>query len=81
MNKYHINARAGPPHGCGGTLNLTAVTTHLLSSVDVDSDGQYEPDLDCAWTVVADDDRIVVLEFNRFEMDDTNTSCSDFVEV
>jgi len=71
----------GPQHGCGGLLNLTESGSLPLSSPDVNSDGVYEPDLDCVWTIIATGNSIVNLQFNSFVLHGEAPACPDYVEV
>jgi len=52
-----------------------------FTSLDIDSDGSYESDLDCVWTVVATGNTIVNLQFASFELDGAAPACPDYVEV
>jgi len=72
----------GPAHGCGGLVNLTeSSNTASISSPDVTNNGQYEPDLDCTWTIISAGNYIINVQFNSFELDNQTGQCNDYVEV
>ena len=62
-------------------MNLTGSDSLSLSSPDVNSDGFYEPDLDCAWTIIATGNNIVNLQFSSFVLHGEAPACPDYVEV
>ncbi|XP_054719322.1 cubilin-like [Uloborus diversus] len=72
----------GPLQGCGGILNQSFGE---ISSLDINSDTLYEPNLDCSWTLIGNDsNKIFRIEFLRFDLEDgrENETCiSDYVEV
>jgi cubilin len=74
----------GPQQGCGGLFNLTD-GSKTITSLDVDGDGSYEPELNCQWTVVAPPGKVVKLRFTRFQLEmrqnDTHRECWDYVEI
>ena len=65
----------GSGAGCGGLINITD-TSKTISSLDVNSDGLYEPDLNCHWTVVGPADKVVKMRFTSFDL---GRSTSDIV--
>ena len=74
----------GESSGCGGLVNVTD-GSKTISSLDIDNDGKYESDLNCHWTVVAPEAKIVKLRFTSFDLElrqnDTHQTCWDYVEV
>ena len=60
----------GSSRGCGGLINITE-SSKSISSLDVDGDGQYEPDLNCHWTVVGPSDKVVKMRFTSFDLGNT----------
>ena len=72
---------AGPRQGCGNLLNLTDSGPLTFNSTDVDADGQYEPDLECVWTIIATGNTIVSVQFSSFALDGDAPACPDYVEV
>uniref|UniRef100_A0A6A7FUH2 Cubilin n=1 Tax=Hirondellea gigas TaxID=1518452 RepID=A0A6A7FUH2_9CRUS len=57
-------------YACGGVVNISSTTsTHTIRSLDVDSDGQYEPLLLCRWLLMAPHDQVVALTFTRFNLE------------
>ena len=68
----------GSSRGCGGLINITE-SSKSISSLDVDGDGQYEPDLNCHWTVVGPADKVVKMRFTSFDLGNTfNTTLLRF---
>ena len=57
----------GASRGCGGLVNLTEAG-QTIASLDVDADGNYEPDLNCHWTVTAPPDKIIKMRFTSFNL-------------
>ena len=57
----------GASRGCGGLVNLTG-SSQTVTSLDADSDGSYEPDLNCHWTVVGPPDKIIKMRFTSFDL-------------
>ena len=74
----------GESSGCGGLVNVTD-GSKTISSLDANSDGKYELDLNCHWTIVAPEDKIIKLRFTHFDLElrqnNTHQSCWDYVEV
>ena len=74
----------GESRGCGGLVNVTD-GSKTITSLDSNSDGRYETDLNCHWTVVAPEAKIIKLRFTSFDLElrqnDTHQSCWDYVEV
>ena len=74
----------GSRQGCGGIVNVTE-GSQTIRSLDTDSDGQYEPQLNCQWTVVAPAGKVVRLRFAQFRLElrqnDTHRECWDYLEV
>ena len=66
---------------------MTGSTSETIQSVDINSDGKYEDELDCQWKLIGDPGKILSLTFSRFVleapgMDPNNEQeCYDFVEV
>ncbi|GBN16484.1 Cubilin [Araneus ventricosus] len=75
---YHTTY--GINQGCGGTLNTSSGE---IQSLDADSDGFYEPNLDCSWLVQGDIDQVLRVTFDRFDVEPSrNGTCVyDFVEL
>lgn len=77
---YYYNTY-GPEQGCGGGLNDTSGE---IASLDVDSNGMYEPDLDCAWMIfVNEPDKIIKITFISFDLQmPSNGTCdNDYLEI
>lgn len=71
----------GENHGCGGYLNTSSGT---IQSLDHDRDGKYEFDLDCIWTIIGEEFKVITLTFQNFNVEETynRTSCSwDYLEI
>ncbi|KFM62124.1 Cubilin, partial [Stegodyphus mimosarum] len=71
----------GPSQGCGGMLNTS---TGEIKSVDVDSDGQYESNLDCNWLIMSSSpNQVILLNFTSFNVESSrnNTCVYDYVEL
>ncbi len=67
----------GPRQGCGGLIQATSGT---IGSVDADSNGEYEPELDCTWQISVPTDQVVRLTFNTFALEGGDCDY-DYVEV
>ncbi|XP_053408750.1 cubilin-like isoform X2 [Mercenaria mercenaria] len=68
----------GESHGCGGILNSTSGT---LRAVDSDGDGQYENDLDCRWSIIAANNKVIRLTFTGLDMEDNPTCHYDYLKI
>ncbi|GFU30258.1 cubilin [Trichonephila clavipes] len=71
----------GVDHGCGGVLN---VSSGEIQSLDIDSDGYYEPNLDCIWFINTNDPgKVLAVAFETFDLEPSrNNSCIyDYVGV
>ncbi|GFR28958.1 cubilin [Trichonephila clavata] len=71
----------GVDHGCGGTFN---VSSGEIQSLDIDSDGYYEPNLDCGWLINTNDaDEVLAVAFETFDLEPSpNNTCNyDYVEL
>lgn len=67
--------------GCGGTLTGA---TDTIQSVDVDSNGSYEPNLDCMWYItLPDSSKVVQFDFSGvFQVEPSSNGCTfDYIEV
>ncbi|CAL1282886.1 unnamed protein product [Larinioides sclopetarius] len=75
---YHTTY--GINQGCGGTLNTSSGE---IQSLDADTDGLYEPNLDCSWLIQGDIDKVLQITFDRFDLEPSrNDTCVyDFVEL
>ena len=75
----------GPQQGCGGNIDLTNIGQKQISSVDIDSDGKYEPDLNCHWLITSDQSKVIKLRFTSFDLEvrenGSRAECWDYVEV
>lgn len=71
----------GPQQGCGGYLSSSPTGT--FGSPDIDMNGQYEPRLDCMWTIAAEVNKGINLTFTSFELEGSiGTICRyDYVKV
>ncbi|XP_048237900.1 cubilin-like isoform X1 [Haliotis rufescens] len=63
----------GVQQGCGGFLNNTAGGT--VTSVDIDNNGLYENDLNCAWTIMMPDNKLATFNITRMDIE-TGSACS-----
>ena len=70
--------------GCGGLVNLTE-GRRTITSLDLNGDGNYEPELNCQWTLAAPPGKVVKLRFTQFQLEmrqnDTHQECWDYVEI
>uniref|UniRef100_A0A8C1I6Q0 Cubilin (intrinsic factor-cobalamin receptor) n=1 Tax=Cyprinus carpio TaxID=7962 RepID=A0A8C1I6Q0_CYPCA len=71
----------GPQQGCGGYLSSSPTGT--FGSPDIDMNGQYEPRLDCMWTIAAEVNKGINLTFTSFELEGSiGTICRyDYVKI
>lgn len=54
----------------------------MIRTVDKDGDGIYEPNLDCVWTIIAPEGKIIRLQFFYVNMEGIYGGCNyDVVEV
>lgn len=70
---FSIFVVIGVQQGCGGFLNNTAGGT--VTSVDIDNNGQYENDLNCAWTIMMPDNKLATFNITRMDIE-TDSACS-----
>ncbi|KAM7390891.1 hypothetical protein PAMA_008881 [Pampus argenteus] len=68
----------GPAQGCGGYLSMPM---GMLSSPDPNLDGQYEPRMDCLWTIEMPVNKAINLTFSSFELESSSTCYYDYVKV
>ncbi|XP_026057290.1 cubilin-like [Carassius auratus] len=70
----------GPQQGCGGYLSSP---TGTFGSPDIDLNGQYEPRMDCMWTIAAEVNKGINLTFTSFELEGyTGAVCRyDYVKI
>lgn len=71
----------GPTVGCGGTLTGG---TGTIQSVDINSDGSYEPNLDCMWYItIPDSSKVVQFDFSGvFQIEPSSSGCTfDYIEI
>ena len=70
--------------GCGGLVNLTE-GRRTITSLDLNGDGNYEPELNCQWTLAAPPGKVVKLRFTQFQLEmrqnDTHQECWDYLEI
>ena len=54
-------------------------------SEDLNGDGNYEPELNCQWTLAAPPGKVVKLRFTQFQLEmrqnDTHQECWDYLEI
>ena len=73
---------AGPRQGCGGILQ--GPTGQFESVNSTGSGRKYAPGLNCTWQIMADEGKVIKLEFiPPFELEDqSDDKCTfDFLEV
>ena len=63
---------------CGSALKSA---TGWISPEYYDSNGRYENNLDCWWTIVADDGYMVQLYIIEMDIADINNCSGDYLEV
>ncbi|KAF4095682.1 cubilin isoform X1 [Onychostoma macrolepis] len=70
----------GPQQGCGGYLSSP---TGTFGSPDIDMNGQYEPRMDCMWTIAVEVNKGINLTFTSFELEgSTGTLCRyDYIKI
>nr|XP_027235513.1 cubilin-like [Penaeus vannamei] len=74
-------------YACGGNVNISSDgATQTIRSLDADSDGDYEPFLDCRWMVVGLAENVVNLTFTRLDIEppgenDTSPCPYDHVQI
>ncbi|TRY89102.1 hypothetical protein DNTS_004573 [Danionella cerebrum] len=56
----------GPQQGCGGFLSSPS---GMFSSPDIDMNGQYEPRMDCLWSIAVEPNKAINLTFTSFELE------------
>ncbi|XP_077993791.1 cubilin-like [Glandiceps talaboti] len=72
-------ATYGPSHGCGGDLTDSS---GQFTSLDADTDGSYENDLECVWRINVGLNQVVKLTFTSTFDIETSTDCTnDYIEV
>lgn len=75
-----LSSSQGPQQGCGGYLTSS---TGMFGSPDINMDGQYEPRMDCVWTIAVEANKAINLTFPSFELEGPfGTNCRyDYVKV
>ncbi|KAM6900418.1 cubilin [Xenentodon cancila] len=68
----------GPSQGCGGYLSMPM---GMFGSPDPNLDGQYEPTMNCIWTIEMPVNRVINLTFTSFELESSSTCRYDYVKV
>lgn len=70
----------GPLEGCGGVLTDDS---GVIESPDPQGLNQYDNYLNCVWMIQADTNKIIQLQFDRFDMEPhaSGGGCYDYVEV
>ncbi|ODM98815.1 Cubilin [Orchesella cincta] len=63
-----IDFTAGEGQGCGGTKNVTAQPL-TLQSIDLDSNGRYDDNLECQWLIIAPEFSSIEVTFNTFNIE------------
>ena len=53
----------------------------MFTSMDSDNDGLYDANLDCLWTIEADETQIVKLHIQDIDIQDDAICNYDFLEV
>ncbi|XP_059179030.1 cubilin-like isoform X2 [Physella acuta] len=56
----------GPLQGCGGTLRQPSGT---IRSLDINNDGQYEPDLECNWLIFVGTNKAINFTVNNIDIE------------
>ena len=79
MNGLHFSELN---HLCGTTLtNLTGV----ISSPDLDNDGEYENMMECSWIIKAVESHLIILQFLEINLEKNPyvgvRTCMDYVKV
>ena len=69
----------GPAQGCGGVLNTT--TAGRLTSIDSDNDGLYEHNLDCRWTILGGDNKVILLNIEGMDIEQHQSCVFDYIKV
>ncbi|XP_059179039.1 cubilin-like [Physella acuta] len=61
----------GPAQGCSGTFRQPNGT---IRSLDIDNDGQYEPDMECSWLIFVGENKAINFTINDIDIE-SHTSC------
>ncbi|CAG0888619.1 unnamed protein product [Darwinula stevensoni] len=75
-----VSFEIGPRQGCGGLIEVGGEPMRIISP-DTDSDGQYEKNLDCRWVLDGDPNRILQIQFNSFNLQDSPDCSRDYIQV
>ena len=68
----------GPFQGCGGYLTTP---TGSFGSVDGDSDGLYENNLDCRWNIFGGDNKVIQLSILGMDIEQEPSCRYDYIKV
>ncbi|RWS11455.1 cubilin-like protein, partial [Dinothrombium tinctorium] len=72
----------GEKQGCGGVLESK---TGVIQSPDIDKNGLYDYDLDCVWTIIAGENAVITLTFEKFDLEESPANMSkcafDYLEI
>ncbi|XP_041486764.1 cubilin isoform X1 [Microtus oregoni] len=64
--KISFRETLGPLQGCGGYLTQDKGT---FVSPDLDSDGKYDRELNCIWSIIAPENKLIELTFSNFSLE------------
>ena len=78
--QFFFRETLGPLEGCGGVLTDDS---GVIESPDPQGLNQYDNYLNCVWMIQADTNKIIQLQFDRFDMEPhaSGGGCYDYVEV
>eukprot|EP00094_Tigriopus_californicus_P007479 TCALIF_07201-PA protein Name:"Similar to CUBN Cubilin (Canis familiaris)" AED:0.40 eAED:0.40 QI:0/0.87/0.82/1/1/0.88/17/121/1211 len=84
--RAYIRFTYGVDQGCGGPMRVTEGGSGVqIRSLDTDSDGSYEMDLDCDWAFQGPSGKVLRMTFQQFdieqEVNGTESTCWDYLEV
>ncbi|KAH9514310.1 hypothetical protein Btru_028678 [Bulinus truncatus] len=68
----------GAAAGCGGRFNQSQGS---FTSVDIDNDGFYEPNLDCLWYITVGPDKVVRINITQINIDGQTPCENDYLVV
>ncbi|KAH9514313.1 hypothetical protein Btru_028693, partial [Bulinus truncatus] len=68
----------GPSAGCGGRFNQSQGS---FTSLDIDNNRRYEPDMNCLWYITVAQDKVISLNITEINIDGQTPCVNDYLVV
>ena len=63
---------------CGGLIRSKS---GWITSPDMDTDGQYDFNINCSWVVEAEENDTITFEVRSYDIEDSDACNSDYLKV